>query len=134
MQGMVMGMRCWALSTTRQVRLRHGHGKGGRPVLFPTAEGGLSEAAPQRGSVQAAAGGRSSEASSLSWVAPENREEVLRVQDLAEQSLKKWEIVCTDFYAPSIVADCMSLFSQRSDVLCVPWGGYAQAERQRWVV
>lgn len=37
----------------------------------------------------------------------------------------------TDFLPPPVAADALACLQGRSDVLAVPWGGYAQAERCR---
>ena len=61
----------------------------------------------------------------------ENREEVVRVIDLAEQALKTWEVVCTDFLSPPVLAEVQRNFSRLTELSILPWGGYPQAERQR---
>jgi photosystem II S4 domain protein len=61
----------------------------------------------------------------------ENRETAVRILDQAEQALKTWEVVCTDFLSPPELADLQQMFSRLTDVQVLPWGGYPQAERQR---
>jgi photosystem II S4 domain protein len=61
----------------------------------------------------------------------ENREIVARAIDLAEQAIKTWEVVETDFLSPPEIAEIQGVFSRLSDVEIVPTGGYPQAERQR---
>jgi photosystem II S4 domain protein len=61
----------------------------------------------------------------------ENRETVARVIDQAEQAIKTWEIVCTDFLAPPELADVQQMFGRLTEVQFLAWGGYPQAERQR---
>ncbi len=61
----------------------------------------------------------------------ENRAAIARVIDLAEQALKNWEVVCTDFLSPPEVAEALSLLQPLTEIEVVPWGGYPQAERQR---
>lgn len=61
----------------------------------------------------------------------ENRDCVARAFDQAEQALKTWEIVQTDFLSPPELADIQQVFSRLTDVQLVAWGGYPQAERQR---
>lgn len=61
----------------------------------------------------------------------ENRETAARVIDQAEQAIKTWEVVCTDFLSPPELADVQQMFSRLTEVEILPWGGYPQAERQR---
>lgn len=61
----------------------------------------------------------------------ENREEMSRIIDLCDRTLKTWEIVLTDFISPPILADVKTLFSRWTEVNYLSWGGYPQAERQR---
>jgi hypothetical protein len=61
----------------------------------------------------------------------ENREEMVRIIDLAEQALKTWEVVCTDFLSPPVLGEVQRNFSRLTELTILPWGGYPQAERQR---
>lgn len=61
----------------------------------------------------------------------ENRETAARIVDQAEQAIKTWEVVCTDFLSPPELADVQQMFSRLTEVNSVAWGGYPQAERQR---
>ena len=61
----------------------------------------------------------------------ENREEIVRVIDLAEQALRTWEVVCTDFLSPPVLIEVQRNFSRLTELKILPWGGYPQAERQR---
>jgi len=61
----------------------------------------------------------------------ENRDTVARVIDQAEQAIKTWEVVCTDFLSPPELAEVQRLFSRLTEVHMLAWGGYPQAERQR---
>ena len=61
----------------------------------------------------------------------ENKEEISRVIDKAEQAIKTWEIVLTDFFSPPILVEVQSIFSKLTEVDVLTWGGYPQAERQR---
>jgi photosystem II S4 domain protein len=61
----------------------------------------------------------------------ENREEIVRVIDLAEQALRTWEVVCTDFLSPPVLIEVQRSFSRLTELKILPWGGYPQAERQR---
>ncbi len=61
----------------------------------------------------------------------ENREIVARAIDLAEQAIKTWEVVETDFLSPPEIAEIKGVFGRLSDVEIIATGGYPQAERQR---
>jgi photosystem II S4 domain protein len=61
----------------------------------------------------------------------ENREIVARAIDLAEQAIKTWEVVETDFLSPPEIAEIKEVFGRLSDVEVIATGGYPQAERQR---
>ncbi|ADI66176.1 photosystem II S4 domain protein [Trichormus azollae] len=61
----------------------------------------------------------------------ENRDSIARVIDQAEQAIKTWEVVLTDFLSPPELAEIQRVFSRLTDVHLVAWGGYPQAERQR---
>ena len=63
--------------------------------------------------------------------AVENRDSVARVIDQADQAIKTWEVVFTDFLSPPEVAETTRAFSRLTEVQVVAWGGYPQAERQR---
>lgn len=64
----------------------------------------------------------------------ENRDEVARVIDLAERSLKTWEVECTDFLSPPVLVEVREQFGRLTEVQTLPWGGYPQAERQRLAI
>jgi photosystem II S4 domain protein len=61
----------------------------------------------------------------------EEREAAARIVDQAEQAIKTWEIVCTDFLSPPELVAVQQMFGRLTDVVYLPWGGYPQAERQR---
>lgn len=61
----------------------------------------------------------------------ENRDSLVRVIDRAEQAIKTWEVVLTDFLSPPELAELQRVFSRLTEVQLVAWGGYEQAERQR---
>jgi photosystem II S4 domain protein len=61
----------------------------------------------------------------------ENRDSVARVIDHAEQAIKTWEVVFTDFLSPPELAEAQRAFNRLTEVHLVAWGGYPQAERQR---
>lgn len=64
----------------------------------------------------------------------ENRESIARVIDQAEQAVKTWEVVLTDFLSPPELAEIQQVFGRLTDVQTVAWGGYPQAERQRLAI
>ena len=61
----------------------------------------------------------------------ENRETVSRLLDLGDRAIQTWEVVCSDFLSPPEVAEGLRVFSKMTEVQCLAWGGYEQAERQR---
>ncbi|MBU7583195.1 MAG: photosystem II S4 domain protein [Nostoc sp. TH1S01] len=61
----------------------------------------------------------------------ENRDTVARVIDQAEQAIKTWEVVLTDFLSPPELAEIQRVFNRLTEVQLLAWGGYPQAERQR---
>jgi photosystem II S4 domain protein len=61
----------------------------------------------------------------------ENRDTVARVIDLAEQALKNWEVVCTDFLSPPELLEVQTVFSRLTEIQLLAAGGYPQAERKR---
>lgn len=64
----------------------------------------------------------------------ENRDTVARILDLAEEALKTWQVVCSDFLSPPELAECLSRFQSLAELKAVAWGGYPQAERQRLAI
>jgi len=64
----------------------------------------------------------------------ENRETIARVLDQAEQAIKTWEVVCSDFLSPPELAEIQTLFGRLTEVQILAWGGYPQAERQRLAI
>ncbi|PIG95206.1 photosystem II S4 domain protein [Gloeocapsopsis sp. IPPAS B-1203] len=61
----------------------------------------------------------------------ENRDSIARVIDQAQQAIKTWEVVLTDFLSPPELAETQQVFSRLTEVQTIAWGGYPQAERQR---
>ncbi len=61
----------------------------------------------------------------------ENREDVARIIDLADRSIKTWDIVSSDFLSPPVLVEVREIFSRLTEVKLLTWGGYPQAERQR---
>ncbi|WP_346291934.1 photosystem II S4 domain protein [Sphaerothrix gracilis] len=64
----------------------------------------------------------------------ENRESIARVIDQAEQAIRTWEVVVTDFLSPPEFIEAQTIFQRLTDVHLVAWGGYPQAERQRLAI
>ncbi len=64
----------------------------------------------------------------------ENRDSVARAIDQAEQALKTWEVVGTDFLSPPVLAETQQVFKRLTEVRAIAWGGYPQAERQRLAI
>ncbi|MBL1176353.1 photosystem II S4 domain protein [Pantanalinema sp. GBBB05] len=64
----------------------------------------------------------------------EHREVVARVIDQAEQAIKTWEVIPTDFLSPPELNEAQQGFSRLTEVHLVAWGGYPQAERQRLAI
>ncbi|MGA7936821.1 MAG: photosystem II S4 domain protein [Kovacikia sp.] len=64
----------------------------------------------------------------------ENRDTVARVVDQADQAIKTWEVVLTDFLSPPESAEIQQAFSRLTEVHLVAAGGYLQAERQRLAI
>lgn len=64
----------------------------------------------------------------------ENREVVARVIDQADQAIKIWEVVYSDFLSPPELAEILTAFARLSEVHLVAWGGYPQAERRRLAI
>lgn len=61
----------------------------------------------------------------------ENRECLTRVIDQAEQAIRTWDIVQTDFLSPPELAEVQTIFQRLTEIEVLAWGGYPQAERQR---
>ncbi|MEM6715197.1 MAG: photosystem II S4 domain protein [Cyanobacteria bacterium P01_F01_bin.56] len=61
----------------------------------------------------------------------ENPTALTRVLDLAEQAIRTWEIVFTDFLSPPELVESQEIFQRLTEVHLLMGGGYPQAERQR---
>ncbi len=61
----------------------------------------------------------------------EHKEDIIRVIDQADQAIKNWEVVVTDFLSPPVLVEVQSIFQNLTEIKALPWGGYPQAERQR---
>ncbi len=66
--------------------------------------------------------------------AVENRETLARVIDHAEQAIKTWEVVVSDFLSPPELAEAQTVMGRLTDIQLMAWGGYSQAERQRLAI
>jgi photosystem II S4 domain protein len=64
----------------------------------------------------------------------ENKETLSRIIDRAEQAIRTWEPVTTDFLSPPELSAAQALFEPLSDVHTIASGGYPQAERQRLAI
>ncbi len=64
----------------------------------------------------------------------ENKETLSRIIDRAEQAIRTWEPVATDFLSPPELLEAQAMFAPLSDVHAVASGGYPQAERQRLAI
>ena len=61
----------------------------------------------------------------------DNPAALTRVLDQAEQAIRTWEVVMTDFLSPPELAEAQDIFQRLTEVHLTTWGGYPQAERQR---
>jgi photosystem II S4 domain protein len=59
----------------------------------------------------------------------EHRDCLARLLDQAEQALKTWEVVYSDFLSPPEQAEAQRLFQRLTDIQIAAWGGYPQAEQ-----
>lgn len=64
----------------------------------------------------------------------EQTETLTRVLERAEQALKTWEVVQTDFLSPPELIEAQSILTQLMELQSLAWGGYPQAERQRLAI
>jgi photosystem II S4 domain protein len=64
----------------------------------------------------------------------ENREAVARAIDRAQQAMKTWEVILTDFLSPPEWEEIQQVFARLTEVQLLSWGGYPQAERQRMAI
>lgn len=64
----------------------------------------------------------------------ENKEALARIIDKAEQAIRTWEPVATDFLSPPELFEAQAAFARLADVHTVASGGYPQAERQRLLI
>ncbi|PZO12215.1 MAG: photosystem II S4 domain protein [Leptolyngbya foveolarum] len=64
----------------------------------------------------------------------ENKEALSRAIDKAEQAIRTWEPVATDFLSPPELSEAEAAFKKLTDIHTMVSGGYPQAERQRMVI
>ncbi len=61
----------------------------------------------------------------------ENAETLTRIIDQADQAIRTWEPVTSDFLSPPELYEAQAIFSRLTDIHTQSQGGYPQAERQR---
>ncbi len=64
----------------------------------------------------------------------ENKAALTRVIDQANQAIRTWEQVVTDFLSPPELFETQAVFKRLTDIHLQAVGGYPQAERQRLVI
>lgn len=64
----------------------------------------------------------------------DNRDTLTRVLDQAEQAIRTWEVVQTDFLSPPELMEAQGIFQRLTEVQFAAGGGYPQAERQRGAI
>ncbi len=64
----------------------------------------------------------------------ENRDCIARIIDRANDAIKTWEVVLTDFLSPLELAEAGQALKPMTEVHFVSWGGYPQAERKRLAI
>ena len=64
----------------------------------------------------------------------ENKAALTRIIDRAEQAIRTWEPVATDFLSPPELFEAQAAFERLSDIHFLASGGYPQAERQRMLI
>ena len=64
----------------------------------------------------------------------DNKETLSKIIDRAEQAIRTWEPVATDFLSPPELFEAQAAFNRLTDIHIVASGGYPQAERQRLVI
>ncbi|MEM9164111.1 MAG: photosystem II S4 domain protein [Cyanobacteria bacterium P01_F01_bin.4] len=64
----------------------------------------------------------------------ENKATLTRVLDQAEQAIRTWEPVATDFLSPPELFEAQAMLGRLTDVHAIAAGGYPQAERQRLLI
>lgn len=64
----------------------------------------------------------------------EHRETLSRLIDQADQAIKTWDVVETNFLSPPELVEAKTLLGRLTEVQALAWGGYPQAERQRLAI
>ena len=64
----------------------------------------------------------------------EHKDALMRVIDQANQAIRTWDVVTTDFLSPPELYEAQSIFQRLTDVHLRAVGGYPQAERQRLII
>ncbi|AFY37810.1 photosystem II S4 domain protein [[Leptolyngbya] sp. PCC 7376] len=64
----------------------------------------------------------------------ENREELSRILDQADQAFRTWDIVQTDFLSPPVLYEATAILGRLTEFSFIKGGGYPQAERQRLAI
>ncbi|MEM6254138.1 MAG: photosystem II S4 domain protein [Cyanobacteria bacterium P01_D01_bin.156] len=64
----------------------------------------------------------------------ENVETLTRIIDQADQAIRTWEPVTTDFLSPPAFYEAEAMFNRLADIHTQAQGGYPQAERQRMTI
>ncbi|NJN73799.1 MAG: photosystem II S4 domain protein [Limnothrix sp. RL_2_0] len=64
----------------------------------------------------------------------DNREELSRILDQADQAFRTWDIVQTDFLSPPVLYEATEVLKRLTEFSFISGGGYPQAERQRLAI
>ncbi|MEM9807126.1 MAG: photosystem II S4 domain protein [Cyanobacteria bacterium P01_D01_bin.56] len=64
----------------------------------------------------------------------DNVETLTRVIDQADQAIRTWKPITTDFLSPPELYEAQAIFNRLTDIHSVAQGGYPQAERQRLTI
>lgn len=64
----------------------------------------------------------------------ENRDSASRIIDQANQAIRTWDIVLTDFLSPPELFEAQQMFARLTEIHTLAWGGYPQAERRRLAI
>ncbi|MGD1899641.1 MAG: photosystem II S4 domain protein [Phormidesmis sp.] len=64
----------------------------------------------------------------------DNKEALSKIIDRAEQAIRTWEPVATDFLSPPELFEAQNAFNRLTDIHTLASGGYPQAERQRLLI
>lgn len=64
----------------------------------------------------------------------ENRDIAARIIDQADQAIRTWEVVMSDFLSPPDLFAAQQMFGRLTDIQIMEWGGYPQAERKRLAI